>query len=234
MSKTYQKIMADKQRSHVLLVFIKVIENYGESLPDWLISSKEVISNNSQVENIRVFSKESTRLCECSDLGFEFLMIIDLGFDGAEESVDFIQKLHFHFKKIKSISTVSTWLYYPVSELVGDVSIENVPFITIAFANPLLGHEREFAEWYSTQHIRHALYVPELVNSQRFELSSFQVCGGSPSPYRSIAIYGQNANPEQMLASLSKMDLSKLAFSDSMDKGNFTEWSYRLLLEFNS
>ena len=104
--------------------------------------------------------------------------------------------------------------------------------ITIAFANAVKGREAEFREWYTTEHLRHALLVPALISSQRFELTGFQTPGVMAPDYETIAIYEQNDTPENMIKGMALIDREKVPkvwWSPSGDLERFTEWAYQAL-----
>jgi hypothetical protein len=164
-------------------------------------------------------------------IGYHYLGVYELLLDGAEQAEFVIDKVSALYSSEKSAGEPATWLYYPVSEKVGQSPITSSPFMVLAFANAVEGSQAEFREWYSTQHIRHALIIPALVSGQRFELTGYQKPGSTLPSYESIAVYEQEDTPENMVASFASLDLGSLAFSPALDVGRFTEWVYSAVSE---
>ena len=229
--------LADKQRSHTLLVFCNAATNKTDQFSSWFKTDcQQAIATFSEVLSVRHYKEYPFTIIErYKPIGFEYLSIIQLNLDGAEDVSELIDQINTLCQNEPSAGNHATWLYYPVSEKVGcnrDVPYPSSPIITIAFANPVTGREAEFQEWYGTQHIRHALVIPALISGQLFELTGFQPGGAREPSFQAIAIYEQDDTPENMVASYPSIDpvkAAKVKFSPSGDLTRFTEWAYQAL-----
>ena len=229
--------LVQKQRSHTLLVFCNAATGQKEQFLSWFKTDcLESVSTFDKVLSVQHYKEYPFVLKErYKPIGFDCLSIVQLGLDGAEDALGLIERIKILYQNESSAGDVATWLYYPVSEKVGCNQANpapSSPIITIAFANAVKGRQAEFQEWYSTQHIRHALVIPALISGQRFELTEFQSSGAMASDYQTIAIYEQNDTPENMVASFPHIDpekAAKVVWSPSGDLERFTEWAYQTL-----
>lgn len=229
--------LAEKKRSHTLLLFCNAASGQTESFSNWFSTEiPKALSALDKVLSVQVYGEYPFRFKDrYKPIGFDYLAIVQLGLDGAEEADRLIEQIDGLYQNESSAGDLASWLYYPVSEKVGcnDTNASpSSPIITIAFANAVKGREAEFREWYSTQHIRHALIIPALISGQRFELTEFQSSGAMASDYQTIAIYEQNDTPENMVASFPHVDPvkgAKVVWSPSGDLERFTEWAYQNL-----
>lgn len=224
---------ARRQSSHTALIFFSLDESECEAIKAWsdtAVSSE--LRSSEFVLRQRVFRKIDFRLYEfCRDIDFDYVNICDLALDGASEFQKLGEKIQLYANKCSVISKLQTWLYYPVSEKVGDLSNSNPPFVTLALANAVKGQGARFREWYSSQHIRHALNIPALLNGQRFERCEFQSRNDQRPEYESVAIYSQSCGPEQMLREAQSVDPSKLPWDVSGDLERFSEWTFEAVDE---
>ena len=220
------------QRSHILLVLSRPAEGAAEEtfrswysgpyreamlrLPD-VLSGLQYEPHEVDVSNGRYPS-----------LPYRYLGLYQLSLDGAQAAAQTVARVGELHRAEKSATAPATWLYYAVSERVGRPPRVNPCLLTIAFANPVIGRETEFREWYATRHIRHALDIPQLVSGQCFELTQFQNPGAAEPCYSMIAIYEQEGTPEDMVASIAALPAGRLN-CPAMDLSRFAEWVYRPL-----
>ena len=225
-------VVAKKHRSHNLYVFSNALPDHESAFLDWFIGKYlQAVSKLNTVLTAHHFEQHELDIAGggSKPIGYKYLGVYELLLDGAEEAEVLIDEITALYESEDSASNPATWLYYPVSEKVGQSPKATSPFMVLAFANPVKGSEAEFREWYSTQHLRHALIIPALVSGQRFELTGFQKPGAMTPGYNSIAVYEQQDTPENMITSLTSLELNKLSFSPSVDVNRFTEWIYRVI-----
>jgi len=225
-----------KQRSHLLFILSNAHLGLQSEFVDW---SKNNYQKNLQtldaVLTVNHFEKHEIDVTEGAyeKIDFEYLSIIELCLDGAEQSESIIDMIQQLYEAESSAQQPTVWLYYPVSEKVGRAPIAGKDLLTLAFANPLPGTDLEFKEWYCTRHIRHALNVPELVSGQCLELTGYQKTGSSPPKYKMIAVYEQEGTPEKMIESFQRLPEEIFDFP-MLDLVNFSEWVYRPMCEVPS
>ncbi len=217
------------QRSHVLFLLSSCNADRQDEFVSW---SKNIFSIRleelSGVISINHFEKHDVDVTEGAyqHIPDDYLSIIELSVDGAEQAEMIIQKIEKLYEAEPSADVPSTWLYYPVSEKVGRSAMAGEEMLTLAFANPLQGTDQEFREWYCTRHIRHALNVTELVSGQCLELTGYQRPGARQPSYQMIAVYEQEGTPEAMMQSMERLPEDALDFP-ALDLINFAEWVYR-------
>lgn len=230
-STTNSQILLAQQSSHSLLVFSNAKEGQEQAYLDWFTSAGlSTALENKKVLSLQHYQQHSLDLIGgAKPIGFDYLAVYQLCLDGAEDSDHLIKEIHSAYQIQSSVSEIAIWLYYPISEKVGCQNTEDSAFISIAFANAKEGCVAELREWYSTEHIRHALIIPAFTSGQCFALTGYQQSGVKASDYQIIAVYEQNDTPENLVASLSGIDVSKLIFSSALDTERFTEWSYRAI-----
>lgn len=218
------------QPSHILMVFGKSKVGKEKQFKNWYTSDYRArITGLDTILSVEHYRQYPLNLGNHKPIGFDHLGIYQLSLDGAEDAQSLLKSIHQLFEEEASAENCATWIYYPVSEKVGCQPDAPSPYLTIAFANAAHGRESEFREWYSTQHLRHALALPALVSGQRFEKTEFQISGALGCGYETIAIYEQYDAPERLLASFSEVDLSKIQWSMAGDVERFTEWVYQLI-----
>jgi len=217
------------QRSHVLFLLSSSKADQQGEFVNW---SKKAFSTRlaelQGVLSVSHFEKHDVDVTEGAyqHIPDDYLSIIELSGDGAEQAERIIQEIEQLYKTEPSAGVPSTWLYYPVSEKVGRSAIVGEEMLTLAFANPLPGTDQEFREWYCTRHIRHALKVAELVSGQCLELTGYQRPGARQPNYQMIAVYEQEGTPEAMMQSMGRLPEDALDFP-ALDLINFAEWVYR-------
>lgn len=220
-----------KQRSHVLLVLSNALSGQKQKFTSWYKGD----FLQSIIRSDHVLSAQHFQQCEIDITGgkwpapdYQYLGVYELSLDGAEESIEFIDKIFDSYKEEESANVPATWLYYPISEKVGRSPTIRNPLLVLAFANSIPGSNNEFREWYSTRHIRHALNIPVFVSGQCFELTDFQHHGGVLSDYSTIAIYEQEGSPQDFIDSLellSAEQIEQIQFP-TLDAKNFGEAAY--------
>lgn len=218
-----------KQRSHLLLVFSNAIRDKRAQYYEWsMCVFRENLATYGQVLSINLLEKHEIDVTEGAyqEIPYEYLTIIELSLDGAFQAQELIKVIRQLHREGYSEGTPVTCLYYPTSERVGRSAHIDNTMLTIAFANPVLGSESEFHEWYCTRHIRHALNVPQLVSGQCFQRTSYQEPQAKTINYSLIAIYEQEGTPEEMIESFELLPEEILNFP-ALDLVNFSEWVYR-------
>jgi len=217
------------QRSHLLFLFSSSKADQQDQFVDWSRNIFGVVLlGRDGVLSINHFEKHEVDVTEGAyqHIPDDYLSIIELSVDGADQAETIIQEIEKLYKAEPSAGVPSTWLYYPVSEKVGRSAITGEDMLTLAFANPLPGTDQDFREWYCTRHIRHALNVPQLVSGQCLELTGYQRPGARQPNYQMIAIYEQEGTPEAMIQSMGRLPEDALDFP-ALDLINFAEWVYR-------
>ena len=231
--------LAKQQRSHTLLVFCKAAEIKSEIFLNWFKTDclQTVTGFNKVISGRHYHEYPFNHTGNLKPIGFDYLGIYQLQLDSAEDSGELINQINTLYRNEPSAGDIATWLYFPVSEKVGCNSatiLPSTPIITIAFGNAVKGREDEFREWYTTEHLRHALLVPALISSQRFELTGLQNPGSMTPDYQTIAIYEQDDTPENMIKGMALIDPAKVPkvwWSPSGDLERFTEWAYQALTD---
>ena len=219
------------QRSHVLLILSNATLGKNTDFINWATTHlRENIARSKRVLSLNLLEKHEIDVTEGAyqELPYQYLFIVELCLDGANEVQQLIKKITAWYSTEPSAMPPASWLYYPASEKVGRCADSRQALLTLAFANPLPGQESEFREWYATRHIRHALNVPQLVSGQYFESTGYQNPGAAPITYKMIAIYEQEGTPEEMIKSFAELPEDALDFP-SLDLINFAEWVYRPL-----
>ncbi len=231
--------LAKQQRSHTLLVFCKAEDGKAEAFSNWFkMDCLRSVAGLSKVLSVRHYQEYPFNLSgNYTPIGFDYLGIYQLHLDGAEDASELINQINTLYRNEPSAGDIATWLYYPVSEKVGcnkTTISPSSPVITIAFANAVKGCEAEFREWYTTEHLRHALIIPALISSQRFELTAIQTPGAMAADYQTIAIYEQDDSPENMVKGMGSIDPAKIPkvwWNPAGDVERFTEWAYQALTD---
>jgi hypothetical protein len=88
------------------------------------------------------------------------------------------------------------WMYSPITDAItkteaaGDSS-----HIHLVFTDPVSGREAEYNQWYSEEHMVHALLADGFVTAQRFKLlhdgaQQFCIPGADPSAFQYLTLYG--------------------------------------------
>lgn len=220
--------LLESQRSHLLFVLSNARLGLQAEFVHWSKNTYRIrLEALDKVLTVNHFEKHEVDVTggEYEEIDYDYLSIIELSLDGAEQSESIIDKIEHLYESESSAQQPAIWLYYPVSEKVGRNPIADKEMLTLAFANPLPGTDIAFREWYCTRHIRHALNVPELVSGQCLELTGYQKTT-MPSKYRMIAVYEQEGSPEQMIESFQRLPEEVLDFP-ALDLVNFAEWVYR-------
>ena len=226
-----------KQRSHNLYVFSNPASQseQNDAYLDWFMGS---FFDKLEMHNIVLSAQHYERQDFDITTGFSrpcnyrYLGIYELSLDGAQEAQGLIECIEDMHQTEQSAGESTCWLYYPISEKVGRTPKTPQQFLGIAFANGLPGHEDQFREWYSTQHIRHALNVPGIVSAQLFERAEFQTPGVTKPNHRIHAIYEQEGTVETLSEGL-PLTVEMIPPSanpnvtfDIESESGFSEWFY--------
>lgn len=230
MTINYEKPLSllKSQRSHLLFVLSNASSGQQTEFVNW--SKNRYLMNLEalgKVLTVSHFEKHEIDITggEYEQIDYDYLSVIELSLDGAEQSEYVIDKIQHLYESEPSAEEPAIWLYYPVSEKVGRNPIAGKEMLTLAFANPLPDTDLMFREWYCTRHIRHALNVPELVSGQCLELTGYQKTS-MPPKYKMIAVYEQEGTPEQIIESFERLPEETFEFP-TLDLVNFAEWVYR-------
>ena len=228
---TPQQRSANTQPSHTLLVFSAAAQKREDEFRRWLTRRAfQPLRAGDKMLSVRHYALHPMKISEAyKPLGFSYLSLCRLCLDGAHDAAGLISDLRLRFEREACSGDIATWLFYPVGEKVGKSRDRDAPYITIAFSNPNPGCENEFREWYATQHIRHALMIPALLNGQVFEATQFQISSSSACDYTTMAIYEMGASPEALMESIPGIDAEKMAWSPAGDTEQFTECFFKLL-----
>lgn len=219
------------QRSHILLVLSNPRPGAAESFRSWYLGSyREAAAQLPEVLSGQQYEPHEVDVSNgrYPGLPYRYLALYELSLDGAQAASHTISHVTALHGAENSAAAPASWLYFPASERVGRSPGTLPSLLTIAFANPIAGREQEFREWYATRHIRHALRIPQLVSGQCFERALFQEPGAAEPSYSTIAVYEQEGEPEDMLASIAALPPEALHFP-AMDLSRFAEWVYRPL-----
>lgn len=230
---TRQSLLARQQRSHVLFVLSNAVPGQSGQFLDWYKSDslQNTLSFN-HVISAQHFERHEVDITmgHYPAPEYQYLGIYELSLDGAEEAQPVIDAIEAYYEQEASAEVPAAWLYYPISEKIGCANTgSDDSLIILAFASGISGHEAEFREWYSTRHIRHALYIPLILSAQCFERTNFQQGESSKSRYNVIAVYEQTGTPDEFVdycKSLPTNVAEKLQFP-TMDATCFGESSYR-------
>lgn len=228
---TPQQKWAKTHRSHLLIVLSNAAQEKKTEFRKWLKDNglKGLFFGN-QVLCVRSYAMHPVKVNPHSPpLGFDFLTLFELCIDGTKEAGELISKIRSGFEDLSLAGKIATGLYYPVGEKTGCPGKGDARHITIAFSNPSPGCDHEFREWYTTQHIRHALVIPALLNGQVFEATRFQEGNAMAHDYQTIAIYDMGTTPEALMESIPNIDVSQMAWSKLGDFHRFTECFYERL-----
>lgn len=218
------------QRSHKLFVLSNAKCGQEDTFHSWYMGDYlKAILVNRQVVEVQLYEQHEVDITQgkCSRLPYQYLSIIDLSLDGAQEADELIKAIQVSHESQEGAEIPATWLYYPVSERVGKHAKQKSKLLTIAFANGMPGKELEFREWYATRHIRHALNISALVSGQCFQRTEFQVSGALNVLYDTIAIYEQEGEPMAIIDAFESLPKGTLSFP-SLDTnfGRFAESVY--------
>jgi len=220
-----------EQASHLLFVHANAGADVA-SFESWFNNAfKEMLSADKQILTARHYRQHETDITNGRHMRFPFnyLGVYALSIDGGAQAGPIIGRIRTAFGQAPTAAAPATWLYYPLGPQVG-IGNPDAPMITVAFANPKVGTEAEFREFYTTRHIRHALNVPVLVSGRCVERAQFQDAGTLAPDFQIMAIYEQVGPPEAIMAAFTKLPPGTLAFP-MMDTspGRFAECCYRAI-----
>lgn len=229
---TPQCIQAKKQRSHILFVLSNPINNQENKFRHWYNNTYMAnILQLSHVISIQHFQKHKVDITmgHFPSPPFRYVGIYELCLDGADQAGEVIDQIFLMFQEESSADKPVAWLYYPISEKVGYTthSLEN-PSLILAFSNAIPGKEMEFREWYSTRHLRHALYVPIIISGQCFESTIYQHSDSDQAPYNIIAIYEIDGTAQDFLNYRESIpqEVAEIFHFPSLDISRFGESVY--------
>jgi hypothetical protein len=220
------------QASHILLVHQNPIEGFEEQFENWFTGQHLYDASNLH----HIFSARHYRQHEIditcgrhAPMPYSYLGLYELALDGAEESLSVIDQLTTLHQRSNTSCGAAFWIYFPIGSKVGK-NCPAAPMLTVADANPVDGPEDEFREFYSTQHIRHALNIRALVSGQCFERSQFQHPGAEEVRFKVVALYEQVDGPEAIIAAFARLPKGTLDFP-ALNKmyGAFSECTYSLM-----
>ena len=80
----------------------------------------------------------------------------------------------------------------------------------MVLTNPVEGQEDTYNDWYTNRHLADVLNVPGFVSAQRFKLADAQR-GGSPQPWRYLALYQIDTDDLKKTLTGSDLDAIKSA-----------------------
>jgi hypothetical protein len=216
------------QRSHLLLVLSNPAPGQEPEFAGWFTGAyRDALGRIPAVLGSGLFEHDELDVTNGSHprQPFGFLTVCELGIDGAEDAADTIAAIAALHRESGLAADPATWLYFPISEKAG-ASTPDAAGLVIAFANAVPGHDDEFREWYSTRHIRHALYLPTLASGQCFERTLFQEPGAVALDHRLIAVYELTGSAQEFLGEIDGIDHALLAFP-TMDPVHFSESAFR-------
>lgn len=218
------------QRSHVLVVLSNPRADDGSAFLEWYQGTyRAAVLHHPAVLAARHYEQHDVDInCGRSPrIPFRYMAMYDLSVDGAQEADGVISDITALHRLSRVADDPATWLYFPISEKVG-ASPPTPAMLVVAFANGVAGTEPEFREWYSTRHIRHALYLPELLSGQLFERTLMQCPGAMEARFQVIAVYEQVGTPEALVKSMDALPDELLAFP-ALDLRRFWEAAFQPL-----
>lgn len=224
------------QRSHNLCVFSNAVAGQKDEFLKWFKEDalKTVVDQN-VVMSGRHFERKDYDITGGTSIpcDYDYIGLYELVLDGAHEAEPLLDTIFDLYRSQTFTAEPAVWLYYTVTEKTGRAPLSTKPpFMSLAFANPVKGQEAVFREWYSTEHIRHALKIPTYVGSQRFELTDFQKSGSMVPGYESMTVYEQEGTIEDIIERLPELEPNAAPASrDVMDFDRFAEWVYYPLTE---
>lgn len=225
-------MMARKQRSHLLLVLSNALSNEDNAFLSWYETDyRQAIVDHDNVLSVQHFEKHEIDITagHYPPPNYKYLGVYDLSLDGAEEANDlmnFIADAHCAGNRAE---TPAIWLYYPISERVGEPFKIKSQKLILAFATAISGYEDKFREWYCSQHIRHALNIPVLVSGQCFEKTGFQCSKSIAAVSNLLALYEQDGSPQEFLKQVKSLPKKTLEFPPIVDDSCFSEGVYQPL-----
>ena len=218
-----------RQRSHLMVIFSNPQNQQEEQFVYWnhdsfykKLAGFEMVLSHRMLEKHEVDVTEG----EYQRIPFQYLTLVELSIDGAQQAEKLAENINQWHLEEPSADTAVIWIYYPACEKVGRPSGAEHNMLTFAFANALPNKEAEFQEWYCTRHIRHALYVPQIVSGQCYARTGFQPISSPPVEYSMIAIYEQEGTQQEMIESFHRLPDEIFDFP-TLDLVNFAEWVYR-------
>lgn len=226
--------LTKRQRSHILFVLSNARAGHEGSFVSWYQGAYcKAVRNIVGVLSTQHYERHEVDIDQGQHppLPFQYLAFCEISVDGAQEAAPIIDQVATLHREEPVAEEPATWIYYPASEKVGR-SAKNPPsHLTLAFANPVVGQEREFREWYATRHIRHALNIPALVSGQCLERTLFQRPGALEARFHTIAVYEQEGTAESIIESFNSLPESTFHFPMlDLDRARFAEWVYRPLV----
>ena len=223
-----------EQRSHLLFVLCNPYVGHHESFLSWFrnntVSQAKAMAH---VISYQPFEKDPVDITmgHYPSPDYQFMAIYELCLDNKDDFADVEKSISKMYKSEGSVSAFKLWLYYPISEKVGaDVSGRNKN-IVVAFANSTTGSKDELREWYCTEHIRHALNIPLLLNGQCYGAVVNQEC--VLENFQIISIYDLDGSSQDFLEyckSIPENIERLLSFPNSLDVASFGESVYRPIL----
>lgn len=215
------------QRSHVLLVLGSARTGSESAFDAWYRDDfPAAVSSLPGVLGVGQYRHDVVDVThdEFPRLPFDYLAILHLSVDGAEDADDVVSAVVAAHRDSGVAAPPAAWLYFPVSEKAEAVD-PRVAGLIIAFANGIPGRENEFREWYATRHIRHALHIPALASGQLFERTQHQSAGAGHADYQVVAIYESRTTAEEFVRTAAEIEPSLLAFP-ALDLTRFRESSF--------
>ncbi len=87
--------------------------------------------------------------------------------------------------------------------------------VLIALGNPVKGKEKQFDEWYESQHMVDCLNVPGVVSARRYRIDQ-EMTG--PVPYQFAAIYEIEGDPTAVMKELgARVGTKLMTMSEALD-----------------
>lgn len=220
-----EKILATTvQRSHNLYVLSNAAPGRDGDFLTWLqgeqLQSVSALNKVLSAQNFVQHEKDISGGVS-KRLGFKYLSVYELTLDGAEQASGVIEPIRQLHDSEASAGEVVTWLYYPASEKVGHDPENQLDFLVLAFGNAVSGKEALFREWYSTEHMRHALILPTMVSGQYFELSAYQQPTTSDPGYATLTVYEQEGTLDELLQGFTQLEEGDIGGSDTFDIDRF-------------
>ena len=223
------KALTKTQRSHNLYVFSNAVAGQEDAFLSWFKGEHlQTVSALDKVLAAQHFVQNEKDITNgiSKPTGYTYLSIYELSLDGAEQAGALIDQISSLHDCQVAAGDTAFWLYYPVSEKVGCSAHTKLDFLVLAFGNAVKGKEAQFREWYSTEHIRHALILPTMVSGQRFELSIYQQPGATAPSYDSLAVYEQEGTLEELVEGFLALKPGDIEGNPSFDLEHFSEWAY--------
>ena len=220
-----------RQRSHVVVVLSQPKVGLENEFLDWYLGRyRQAVLGLPQVLTVTHYERHEVDIDQGKHppLPFRYLALYEISVDGAPAAAPILERIATLHRSQPAATVPATWLYYPLSEKVGRSPAQCPSMLTLAFANPVVGQEVEFREWYATRHIRHALNIPALVSGQCLERTLFQSPGALQARFQIIAVYEQEGTPESIIESFDTLPDGTFNFPMlDLDPARFSEWCYR-------